>query len=146
MRKVRNHDQSLRIGFNSNSSEYYLRDTGGRWIAASHTVRGFDGIDDLFAVASKRYSGVPVVITATVTGSLLSLAIDMGQVRFAIPLDERLVADKWIARAKTLIRMRLSDLQYITREEYEAVRAILDAGELMAVPEYLASLVAVKAG
>jgi hypothetical protein len=45
---------------------------------------------------------------------------------------------------KTSIRQRLQDLEYVTGEEFDAIRAILDAGELGSVPEFLTSLVLVK--
>jgi hypothetical protein len=143
VRRVRHHDRALRILYAVHKTEYYLRDLGGRWLAASHTVRGLEGVEALLDHARKKYAGETVMITAKVASGAIETDIDLLRVRCTPPPGIGLFAG-WLDMMKTSIRQRLQDLEYVTGEEFDAIRAILDAGELGSVPEFLTSLVLVK--
>lgn len=142
MRRVRHHDRALRILLDAHKTEYYLRDLGGRFLAASHTARGLEGVEALLDCARKKYAGEKVLITATVASGAIGTDIDM--LRFKGGSTYPLAG--WHVTMKTAIAERLRDLEYITGDEFDAIRAILDAGEVESVPVFLTSLTLVKTG
>lgn len=141
----RHHDKAVRILLDTSNQTFYLRDLGGRQVTRAYVGTGFNAIEMLTLVARKRFPGEQILISSTVMLAVFAPVIEafVGQHRAVIIFDAFGMRES-VARLRTKLDLYLKAIGYITIDEYDAVRAILDAGEIEALPDYLASLAAFK--
>ena len=146
----RHHDSAVRILYNAHTPQFYLRDLGGRVVASQHvTGLALESVEELLTLAHRRYPGEVVLITATVLSLALSNTLDlyvMRQAKMTRTMDYGDNTRDWVTAMHSKLHESFKMLGYLTADEFEAVRAIIDAGEIEAVPVYLASLAALKTG
>jgi hypothetical protein len=138
----RHYDRALRVLVNAHEVSFYLRDLGGRSMASQHLGRGFEAVDALVDLGRARFRGEAILISMPVMQVCFLTAIDNYVLRFK--LRPGLQAHEWVTAFRARLDVALRKLGYVSGHEYDAVRAIMDAGEVETLPDFLESLAAIK--